>query len=332
MMNYWIVLILASLSLIIINRILKSRLGRAFEALRDSPVACDCMGVSVYKYKVYAFIISAGFAGLAGSLYAYSEQYISPNTYVFELTVLFLLAVIMGGRKTRLGAIIGAAIIITLPQLLGDVYLFRIVATVLALVVVAGSVLLISKKMSTPRKVAVPVIGTVGLMTFSYFIKNISDWRLSIFGFMILFVVYYLQDGIVGFVNNFYTRLFSSKKSIRDQMDVGNFDKDDAIISAKNSSAPDKLLNLKSVLMQFGGLKALHDVDLEVKKGTIHGLIGPNGSGKSTLINVLTGIYVPTAGSVEFSGSSIVGKVSAKIALSGIARTFQSNYCRCSQT
>ena len=320
---YWIVLILASLSLIIINRILKSRLGRAFEALRDSPVACDCMGVSVYKYKVYAFIISAGFAGLAGSLYAYSEQYISPNTYVFELTVLFLLAVIMGGRKTRLGAIIGAAIIITLPQLLGDVYLFRIVATALALVVVAGSALLISKKMSTPRKVAVPVIGTVGLMTFSYFIKNISDWRLSIFGFMILFVVYYLQDGIVGFVNNFYTRLFSSKKSTRDQMDVGSFDKDDAIISAKNSSAPDKLLNLKSVLMQFGGLKALHDVDLEVKKGTIHGLIGPNGSGKSTLINVLTGIYVPTAGSVEFSGSSIVGKVSAKIALSGIARTFQ---------
>jgi branched-chain amino acid transport system permease protein len=44
------------------------------------------MGVSVYRYKVYAFVISAGFAGLAGCLYAYSEQYISPNTYNFELT------------------------------------------------------------------------------------------------------------------------------------------------------------------------------------------------------------------------------------------------------
>jgi ABC-type branched-subunit amino acid transport system permease subunit len=66
------------------------------------------MGVSVYRYKVYAFVISAGFAGLAGSLYAYSEQYISPNTYNFELTILFLLAVIMGGRKTRIGALIGA--------------------------------------------------------------------------------------------------------------------------------------------------------------------------------------------------------------------------------
>ena len=58
------------------------------------------MGVSVYRYKVYAFVISAGLAGLAGSLYAYSEEYISPNTYNFELTILFLLAVIMGGRKT----------------------------------------------------------------------------------------------------------------------------------------------------------------------------------------------------------------------------------------
>ena len=47
------------------------------------------MGVSVYRYKVYAFVISAGFAGLAGNLYAYSEQYISPNSYNFELTVLF---------------------------------------------------------------------------------------------------------------------------------------------------------------------------------------------------------------------------------------------------
>ena len=58
--------------------------------------------------------------------------------------------------------------------------------------------------------------------------------------------------------------------------------------------------------MQFGGLKALNQVDLTVKRGTIHGLIGPNGSGKSTMMNVLTGIYVPTAGSVDFSGKSLV--------------------------
>jgi ABC-type branched-subunit amino acid transport system ATPase component len=77
------------------------------------------------------------------------------------------------------------------------------------------------------------------------------------------------------------------------------------------------------VLMQFGGLKALNDVNLQVQRGSIHGLIGPNGSGKSTMMNVLTGIYVPTAGSIEFKGTSVVGRTSADIALSGIARTFQ---------
>ncbi|RYY12339.1 MAG: ABC transporter ATP-binding protein, partial [Alphaproteobacteria bacterium] len=73
----------------------------------------------------------------------------------------------------------------------------------------------------------------------------------------------------------------------------------------------------------FGGLKALNQVDIAVRPGTIHGLIGPNGSGKSTMMNVLTGIYVPTAGDVVLEGQSIVGKKSPQIAAAGIARTFQ---------
>jgi branched-chain amino acid transport system permease protein len=107
---------------------MKSHLGRAFQALHDSPIATDCMGISVYRYKVYAFVISAGLAGLAGSLYTYSEEYISPNTYSFELTILFLLAVIMGGRKSRVGSLLGALIIVMLPSLLSDIELFRAIA------------------------------------------------------------------------------------------------------------------------------------------------------------------------------------------------------------
>ena len=94
-----LVAVLMLASMLVVNRILKSHLGRAFQALRDSPTASDCMGVSVYRYKVYAFVISAALAGLAGSLYAYSEEYISPNTYNFELTILFLLAVIWADAR-----------------------------------------------------------------------------------------------------------------------------------------------------------------------------------------------------------------------------------------
>ena len=315
---YWLVLALMALSALVVDRILRSQLGRAFEALRGSPVASDCMGVSVYRYKVYAFVVSAGFAGLAGCLYAYSEQYISPNTYNFELTVLFLLAVIMGGRKSRLGSLLGAAIIVILPKLLDDLALFRSVATTLAVLMAVGAVIAISKHITTARNMAIPVIGTAALAAFSFWLTSITDWRLSIFGLMILFVVYYLQDGIVGFFRNL---LFRKARSL--DADAAFDSQLDALQQAAAGRNAGDVLVAQGVLMQFGGLKALNMVDLRIKRGSIHGLIGPNGSGKSTMMNVLTGIYVPTAGSIAFDGDSVVGRTSSDIALSGIARTFQ---------
>ena len=276
------------------------------------------MGVSVYRYKVYAFVVSAGFAGLAGCLYAYSEQYISPNTYNFELTVLFLLAVIMGGRKSRLGSLLGAAIIVILPKLLDDLALFRSVATTLAVLMAVGAVIAISKHITTARNMAIPVIGTAALAAFSFWLTSITDWRLSIFGLMILFVVYYLQDGIVGFFRNL---LFRKARSL--DADAAFDSQLDALQQAAAGRNAGDVLVAQGVLMQFGGLKALNMVDLRIKRGSIHGLIGPNGSGKSTMMNVLTGIYVPTAGSIAFDGDSVVGRTSSDIALSGIARTFQ---------
>ena len=321
---YWVSIACMLVALVVIHRILKSQLGRAFEALRDSPVACDCMGVSVYRYKVYAFVISAGFAGFAGSLYAYSEKYISPNTYNNELTVLFLLGIIMGGRKSRLGAILGAIIIVLLPKLLDDINLFRIVAIALAILVALGSGLALSKKITSINKIAAPVIGTIALAIFSLWLENITDWRLSIFGAMILLVVYYLQDGIVGFFSNFYSSLKGKVVTMSGESRSAREEINSNVIhqaAVKDINAP--ILNIESILMQFGGLKALNNVDITIKRGSIHGLIGPNGSGKSTMMNVLTGIYIPTNGNVLFENSSVVGKTSSEIALSGIARTFQ---------
>ena len=99
----------------------------------------------------------------------------------------------------------------------------------------------------------------------------------------------------------------------------------DAVMAAANTTVPvgADLLVGEGILMQFGGLKAINLVDIRIKRGTVHGLIGPNGSGKSTMMNVLTGIYQPTAGTINFAGRALVGRTSADIALSGIARTFQ---------
>jgi len=322
---YWLVCVFLALSLIVVHRILKSHLGRAFEALRGSPVASDCMGVSVYRYKVYAFVISAGLAGLAGSLYAYSEQYISPNTYNFELTVLFLLAIIMGGRKTRSGAIIGATIIVLLPKLLDDIELFQWISTLLAVGICLSAVIAVVKKWTSVQSTLTPVIGTVCLSLFSFQLESITDWRLSIFGLMILFVVYYLQDGIVGFVvklKSFTKPAEENNAQVLHTTSTSEWSTARSLHSSGSDSG-ELILEASSILMQFGGLKAINQVDLRVQQGHIHGLIGPNGSGKSTMMNVLTGIYTPTQGQIKFKNSSIIGQTSSSIALSGIARTFQ---------
>jgi ABC-type branched-subunit amino acid transport system ATPase component/ABC-type branched-subunit amino acid transport system permease subunit len=317
---YWVVVVLMVLALVVVHRILRSHLGRAFEALRGSPVASDCMGVSVYRYKVYAFVISAGFAGLAGCLYAYSEQYISPNSYNFELTVLFLLAVIMGGRKSRIGAMLGATIIVLLPKLLDDVVMFRYVSVALAVLVLAAAVVAVKRQRATPAQMVIPVVGSIALAGLAFWLDAMTDWRLSIFGVIMLFVIYYLQDGIVGFVR----KALNMRRPVASvaATDVAAAPAD-AVATAAHAGGTGDVLEATGVLMQFGGLKALNNVDLRIRRGTIHGLIGPNGSGKSTMMNVLTGIYVPTAGAISFGGRSLVGRTSADIALSGIARTFQ---------
>jgi ABC-type branched-subunit amino acid transport system ATPase component len=244
--------------------------------------------------------------------------------------VLFLLAIIMGGRKTRIGALLGATIIVLLPKALDDLQLFRALAVGVAALVGIGAAVAVQRGKATWQSAAVPVVGSIGLAAVSFLLTTMTDWRLSIFGLITLFVVYYLQDGIVGFVRNAL-----NLKPRNDAVDAAQVlaksaakagTSADAISTAAGGQGANdhsELLTATHVLMQFGGLKALNDVELKVKRGTVHGLIGPNGSGKSTMMNVLTGIYVPTAGELTFAGRSLVGRTSSDIALSGIARTFQ---------
>ncbi len=318
---YYVVAITFALVVVVINRLLASRFGRAFEALRDSPIASDCMGVSVYRHKVLAFVMSAGFAGLAGVLFAYSEQYIAPNNFSFELSIQFLLAVAMGGRKSRVGPILGAAVVVYLPNLLADIGQFRIVAGGIAAVAVAAGGWRMVKAPEERLRTAIPVALCLAFFAFSLLLEKITDYKLTVYGLMILFVVYYLPDGIWGFVRQALAAFGLGKVAA-----VVGARGDDAHVwsaTAPTVAAGRALLEVKHVTMQFGGLKALDNIDLVVMPGTIHGLIGPNGSGKSTMMNVLTGIYVPTAGAVAFEGRDIQGQTPSDIAMAGIARTFQ---------
>ena len=141
---FWLVAALLVLSLIVVHRILKSHLGRSFEALRDADrvglhgrVGLPAQG---FRLRHQRRLRRPGRA-----LYSYSERYISPNTYNFELTILFLLAIIMGGRKSRTGALLGAAIIVLLPKMLDDIATFRLIALGVAVVVTVGGAMAVAR-------------------------------------------------------------------------------------------------------------------------------------------------------------------------------------------
>lgn len=83
------------------------------------------------------------------------------------------------------------------------------------------------------------------------------------------------------------------------------------------------VLKTEHLSIQFGGLRAVDDVNLEIRKGELYGLIGPNGAGKTTFFNLITGVYKPTSGRIFHNGREITGKTPIEINRGGIARTFQ---------
>ena len=85
----------------------------------------------------------------------------------------------------------------------------------------------------------------------------------------------------------------------------------------------DIVLNVKGVSKRFGGLQALSDVGITIKRGQVYGLIGPNGAGKTTFFNVLTGLYTPDSGTFELAGKAYQPTAVHEVAKAGIARTFQ---------
>lgn len=83
------------------------------------------------------------------------------------------------------------------------------------------------------------------------------------------------------------------------------------------------LLKVENLGIQFGGLKAVQNVEMHMNQGELIGLIGPNGAGKTTTFNMLTGVYAPTEGIIQFKGKSIGGLDPYKVTRQGISRTFQ---------
>lgn len=314
---YWLCLALLILVWMALRNLLQSQWGRAFEALRDSPIATDAMGVGTYRHKVAGFAFGSALGGLAGGLYAFNFQYLQPQSFTYDLMVILLLGVVLGGRKSLWGAFFGATLIVLLPNLLSNRLLFEIFSALgLFAAVVAGVIGMKNKTTQTFQAVA-PIIAMALLVIGGYMVENTENWRKAIFALMLFAVVVGLPDGVMGFAVRYLTRLFSVEPPALPP--AANLDE----VLPQQTPSNQPMLQLRNLKRYFGGVKAVDDMSMTVTTGHIHGLIGPNGSGKSTAVNVISGLYAPTAGEMLLQGKALPTGSLFKVARNGVSRTFQ---------
>ena len=124
---YYIILISAVIVVIFVRYLIGTKLGKAMVAVRENETFAQFIGINTWRIKIISFTISAGIAGFAGCLYAHYNSYISPYSFTLTESVTLLLMVIIGGLGTLFGPMLGAAFLVTLPELLRDVNEWRLV-------------------------------------------------------------------------------------------------------------------------------------------------------------------------------------------------------------
>lgn len=118
---YYLILFFIILTIIISKNILKSKIGRALVAMRDSSIAASSMGVNIAKYKTMVFVLSAIYAGVAGSLYVYMLRQVYPNSFDVTMSLNIMAMIVIGGIASIEGSIAGALFITIIPQFLKNI-------------------------------------------------------------------------------------------------------------------------------------------------------------------------------------------------------------------
>lgn len=132
---FYLIWVLVIITCIVMSRITNSRFGRTLVAIREDEIAATSLGINTGKYEIWAFAITAAFAGIAGSFFAHYMNFINPNNFTSNESILILCMITVGGRGSLAGSIIGVAILFLLPELLRPIASYRMLIYGILLVI-----------------------------------------------------------------------------------------------------------------------------------------------------------------------------------------------------
>lgn len=287
-------LIITAMVLWLIRNFVQSHHGRALFAIHSSEIAAGSIGIAAGSTKRRAYAISTAIAGLAGALYAHLVGYLGPDSFTIMRSTEVLVMAIVGGMGTIVGPVMGATLFTFLPEKLQAfaAYQFMIYGLILMVMFllfrrgIAGAIA------EAPRFIAPAALVASGLGASATRNRAAAPAQ---------------HAGAAGGPPNAHPSPLPAGSP-----PAGTSESSAAVI-----------LEAHDLSRHFAGLVALDSVSIGLRPGRITALIGPNGSGKSTLVNVVSGIYTPTTGTVRLRGQDIGGQPSHRIAAAGLVRTFQ---------
>jgi branched-chain amino acid transport system permease protein len=290
---YYLVLIAVALTWLVCHRLVASRIGRAFVALRENEALAEAVGIDVTRYLVLAAVVSAMMAGLAGGLYAHYTRFVSPEVFLFTYTVTMVIMVVAGGKGTLAGPLVGALLFTVLPEALREMtswqwqmLTYGVILVLLVFFLPEGIVPAIEQGMGTRASPRPCPAGT-------------APGGSSI-----------ARSGL------------RPSDPIARPHPVGT--SGGGVLSGRSESrSPGQVLRIRDLAVRFGGVSALAGVSFEVRPGSITSLIGPNGAGKTTAFNAITGYLRTARGRISFGEAPLTGLRPSAIARRGVVRTFQ---------
>lgn len=286
-----LLIVLAGICFFVIWRITHSPFGRVLKALREDEEIALSFAKDINRFKVLAFVVAGGVAAVAGGFMASYLTFISPAFFTVEVTIFIVALVALGGTANLWGSIIGAIIVITIPELLtffGGNWSFSI----------GGRFMDISA--------VVDVI------------------RAAIYGALLILFMRFRPQGIIPEYARFRWRkppVYEKLSPEEGALILWGAGTDPGTSEAQSN--PELLIDIRGLSKNFGGLRAVDNLTLTLPKQKITALIGPNGAGKTTIFNLVTGSLSTDEGKVYYRGKDITKSPSHKIARLGMVRTFQ---------